>query len=158
MAECNFHPQTYASKRAGDDHTPRDLYDFLSDQQRFLETTNLKQLKIKQDTVDQEISELREPHIDPVSQQIVELMKDRNTVPTAERLYKYGAERQRKKLIDEKLKNQEAEMHAMRVKIPKSGKQQQSPVRESHRGTDTGLALNELHEQIESKKEEMREH
>ena len=104
MAECNFHPQTYASKRAGDDQ-PRDLYDFLSDQQRFLENTNLKAMKIKQDTVDQEISELREPHIDPVSQQIVELMKDRNSVPTAERLYKQGAERQRKKLIDEKLKN-----------------------------------------------------
>ena len=92
------------SKRAGDEQ-PRDLYDFLSDQQRFLENTNLKAMKIKQDTVDQEISELREPHIDPVSQQIVELMKDRNSVPTAERLYKQGAERQRKKLIDEKLKN-----------------------------------------------------
>ena len=152
MAECNFHPETYASKRAGDDQ-PRDLYDFLSDQQRFLENTNLKALKIKQDAVDQEISELREPHIDPVSRQIVELMKDRNQVPTAERLYKHGAEKQRKKLIDEKLKNQEAEMHAMRVKIPKTGN---SPVRESHRGTDTGLALNELHEQIENKKEEMR--
>lgn len=48
-------------------------------------------------------------------------------------------------------------MHAMRVKIPKIGNNQQSPVKESHRGTDTGLALNELHEQIESKKEEMRE-
>lgn len=66
MAECNFHPETYASKRAGDDQ-PRDLYDFLSDQQRFLENTNLKALKIKQEAVDQEISELREPHIDPVS-------------------------------------------------------------------------------------------
>jgi len=82
-------------------------------------------------------------------------MKDRNQVPTAERLYKHGAEKQRKKLIDEKLKNQEAEMHAMRVKVPKTG--EQSPVRESHRGTDTGLALNELHEQIENKKEEMRQ-
>lgn len=100
---------------------------------------------------------MREPHIDPVSQQIVELMKDRNSVPTAERLYKHGAERQRKKLIDEKLKNQEAEMHAMRVKIPRGANQQPSPVRESHRGTDTGLALNELHEQIEGKKEDMRE-
>lgn len=62
-------------------------------------------MKVKQDAVDQEISELREPQIDPVSQQIVELMKDRTSVPTAERLYKHGAERQRKKLIDEKLKN-----------------------------------------------------
>lgn len=48
-------------------------------------------------------------------------------------------------------------MHAMRVKIPKSGKHEPSPPRESHRGTDTGLALNELHEQIQNKKEEMRE-
>ena len=73
-------------------------------------------------------------------------MKDRNNVPTAERLYKHGAEKNRKKLIDEKLKIQEGEMHAMRVKIPKGAGQESSPIRASHRGTDTGLALNELHE------------
>jgi hypothetical protein len=47
-------------------------------------------------------------------------------------------------------------MHAMRVKLPK-GEIKTSPVRVSHRGTDTGLALNELHEQILTKKEELRQ-
>ena len=67
MQECNFQPYTSASKRPGEDQTPRDLYDFLSDQQRFLENTNLKTLKIKQEAVEQEIGEVREPMIDPVS-------------------------------------------------------------------------------------------
>lgn len=52
MEHCTFAPDTLQSRRAvlnGEDQEVRDLYGFLSDQQRFLEYKSMKQLKSKQD-------------------------------------------------------------------------------------------------------------
>ena len=43
MEECSFKPDTSVSKRPGEqEYQPRELYGFLSDQQRYMETKNLK--------------------------------------------------------------------------------------------------------------------
>ena len=46
LEECTFKPQTIKSKRPDEIVEPqRDLYEFLNDQQRFLEYKNMKKLK-----------------------------------------------------------------------------------------------------------------
>ena len=49
LENCTFQPDTYDSKRHNDDVDQRDLYEFLNDQQRFLEYKSLKSLKSKQE-------------------------------------------------------------------------------------------------------------
>lgn len=56
MDGCTFVPDTRKSKKAQDQ--PRDLYNFLSDQQRHLENKNMKILQGKQEQVDKEVCEV----------------------------------------------------------------------------------------------------
>ena len=59
MEECTFIPDTTISKRPGEplNQQPRELYGFLSDQQRYLEVKNLKIMRGQQDKVDEDLSE-----------------------------------------------------------------------------------------------------
>lgn len=67
LKECSFEPLTYESLRNPDAET-RDLYGFLSDQQRFLEERNQKLIRTKQETLDKEESEItNRPNLDELS-------------------------------------------------------------------------------------------
>jgi hypothetical protein len=66
MNGCTFAPDTKKSKKGADQ--PRDLYNFLSDQQRHLENKNMKILQGKQEQVNKEVGEVtRQPKLDDLS-------------------------------------------------------------------------------------------
>lgn len=45
LDQCTFAPDTQKTRRVNNTLASRDLYDFLNDQQRFLEYKNLKNIK-----------------------------------------------------------------------------------------------------------------
>ena len=92
LKECSFRPDTHRSKRPGEEMVPpRDLYGFLSDQQRFLETKNMKMMKMKQETMEGENTEITaQPKLDGLSVQIADMLDDRKGSPTHKRLYNKG--------------------------------------------------------------------
>ena len=76
----------------------RDLYEFLNDQQRFLEYKSLKSLKSKQEAIDLELKEVKpKPELDGLSVQLVNMMDDRRYQTTHDRLYAVGKEKIRSK-------------------------------------------------------------
>ena len=98
LEDCTFQPDTYDSKRPNDDMEQRDLYEFLNDQQRFLEYKSLKHLKQKQEAIDHELKELKpKPELDGLSVQLVNMMDDRRYQPTHDRLYTAGKDKLRSK-------------------------------------------------------------
>lgn len=89
LQECSFTPNTARSKRPGEELVPpRDLYGFLSDQQRFLETKNMKMMKMKQETMEGENTDITaQPKLDGLSMQIADMLENRKGSPTHKRLY-----------------------------------------------------------------------
>jgi hypothetical protein len=64
VEECSFTPATNKPRFS----EQRDLYGFLSDQQRFLENKNMKILQNKQEKVEKEVEEIRsQPKLDSLS-------------------------------------------------------------------------------------------
>lgn len=103
VAGCTFEPDTRMSRKAmlnGESGDTRDLYHFLSDQQRFLEYKSMKQLKTKKETIDRELQEMKPtPTVDGLSNQIVQTMTERKHVPIHERLYAKGKEKLRNQAV-----------------------------------------------------------
>lgn len=98
LENCTFQPDTYDSKRHNDDVEQRDLYEFLNDQQRFLEYKSLKSLKSKQEAIDAELKEVKpKPELDGLSVQLVNMMDDRRYQSTHDRLYAVGKDKIRTK-------------------------------------------------------------
>lgn len=93
LAECEFEPDIYQSRVPGINDTQRDLYDFLGDQQQFLQNKHEKIEEKKLLQIGKELDQVyHEPKLDDLSVAIVEQMEDRQGVPTHERLYKKGQE------------------------------------------------------------------
>lgn len=134
----------------------RDLYDFLNDQQRFLEYKNLKELKGKQDNLNKELGDMKKPKIDNLSNQIVELMEDRKQKPTQERLYQAGQEKLRAKAFKEYQEQKAAEEHAKIKKSPRRG-DEYSPDKSYRRGKPTRTALYDMHHEKIREKEQTKQ-
>ena len=154
LEPCTFQPDTKKSKRPEELMEPkRDLYDFLSDQQRFLEYKNMKEIKTKQDDLNDELREIKKPKIDNLSNQIVDLMEDRKQKPTKDRLYQMGQEKLRAKAFKEYQDQKAAEEHASIKKSPRRA-DEYSPDKSYRRGKPTRTALYDMHhEKIRDKEQ-----
>lgn len=149
LEHCTFQPDTYDSKRANDDVEQRDLYEFLNDQQRFLEYKSLKHLKSKQEAIDAELKEVKpKPELDGLSVQLVNMMDDRRYQTTHDRLYAAGKERIRSKNLQAVKEKQ----HQRRALSPTKALQTAN----YHRGKPTRAALYDLHADILKHKDEVK--
>ena len=119
MKDCTFEPELHQSRYPTTNNTPRDLDTFLTDQQRFLEKKQDKQLKAMHENSNKEVEELHlQPKLDDLSMQIVDMMDDRKGQKTYDRLYKKGYESLRyKSQIEQETKLAEEE-HSFRRPSP----------------------------------------
>lgn len=93
LDQCTFQPDRYAT-RANNESRPRNVNQFIKDQEKYLEYKNLNSRKAQQEKLQKEKEvHTRKPQVDNLSKQIVDLMHERRDENTHERLYKLGKEK-----------------------------------------------------------------
>lgn len=93
LDQCTFQPDMYATK-ANAQSRPRNVNQFIKDQEKYLEYKNMNTKKAQQEKMMKEKEAFtKKPQVDNLSKQIVELMHERKDENTHERLYKLGKDK-----------------------------------------------------------------
>lgn len=160
MDNCTFQPKFYETKQNNEQTRPRNVAQFIKDQEKYLEYKSLNSKK-RQDEKAQKEKEIytKKPQVDNLSKQIVELMHERKDEEIYERLYKKGKDKLLATTKDAITQNTNSmrELEKTTRSIRTASAINSSPTRASRGGKATSMSLYNLNKINKDKLERKRE-